>query len=68
MAQIMAIRGSRSTTKMAKIIQQATKKANTIFILLSKAKTKTMRKAIISPLVKKWSSSWFIFSIILWWK
>ena len=60
MAQITNISGRIKKARMAKIIHKASKKARVFWILLSKDKPRTIRKVIISPLVKRWSSSFVL--------
>jgi len=63
MAQIIAISGSAKRARMTKSIHKATKKAKVFFILPSKDKPRTIRKVMISPLVKKWSNSFIISNV-----
>ena len=60
MAQITNIIGRIKKARMAKIIHKASKKARVFWILLSKDKPRTIRKVIISPLIKKISNSFIL--------
>jgi len=60
MAQIIRISGRAKIAKMARIIQRAKNQVKILFILISKNIPMTMRNTMISPLIKKWVSSFII--------
>ena len=62
MAQITTTKGSTKKAKIAKIIHKANNHASIFLILPSKNKPTTIRKVMISPLVKKWSISFILVS------
>ena len=64
MAQTIATNGNTKNAKIAKIIQPANNQSKILLILLSKNKPKTTRNMIISPLIKKISSSFILVRVV----
>ena len=62
MAQTINTNGNTKKAKIAKIIHKANNQASIFLILNSKNKPNTIRKVMISPLVKKWSISFILVS------